>query len=51
MNGFLRHSQLFWYIRSNMNNENNVDFDDVIWHEEEISPPRKLGCDAMFSGE
>ena len=29
-----------------------VDADDnVIWLEDEIRPPRKLGCDAIFSGE
>ena len=35
-----------------MNNEIVLDTDDnVIWLEDEIRPPRKLGCDAMFSGE
>ena len=45
-------AQILWCINNNMNNEIAVVVDDnVIWFEDEMRPPRKLGWDAIFSGE
>ena len=45
-------AQILWCINNKMNNEIAVVVDDnVIWFEDEMRPPRKLGWDAIFSGE